>query len=68
MAAHKETGYHLAIKCVPITESGRAVLEKEIAVLKKIKNTNVLAYYGMIPKGKECWICKFKPQIDLLIV
>jgi exosome complex RNA-binding protein Rrp42 (RNase PH superfamily) len=56
MATHKETGYNLAVKCVPVTESGRAVLEKEINVLKKLKNTNVLNYYGMVPKGKECWV------------
>ncbi len=58
MAIHKETGFHLAVKCLMVTEMGRTALEKEIETLKKVKNNNVLCYYGMIPKGKECWICK----------
>ena len=58
VSCHKETGFELAIKVVPVTDVGRSSIEKEIEVLKKCKSPNVLSYYGACSKPNEVWVRK----------
>jgi serine/threonine protein kinase len=56
LANHKESGFELAIKVVLVTEQGKSVLAKEIDVLKKCKSNNILSYYGMCSRARDCWV------------
>jgi len=55
-AIHKETGFELAVKVVPTRPEAKLALAKEVDVLKKCKNANILSYYGSVIKNNEVWI------------
>eukprot|EP01113_Clastostelium_recurvatum_P039690 TRINITY_DN6082_c0_g1_i2.p1 TRINITY_DN6082_c0_g1~~TRINITY_DN6082_c0_g1_i2.p1 ORF type:complete len:470 (-),score=91.96 TRINITY_DN6082_c0_g1_i2:157-1566(-) len=55
-ALHKDTGYTLAIKKVPVDKEQTASITKEIEILKKCNSPNVVSYLGSCYKGDELWI------------
>jgi len=55
-AIHKETGFPLAVKVIPTKQDAKVALAKEVNVLKKCKNANILSYYGSVIKDNEVWI------------
>eukprot|EP01117_Protostelium_nocturnum_P007038 TRINITY_DN2523_c0_g1_i4.p1 TRINITY_DN2523_c0_g1~~TRINITY_DN2523_c0_g1_i4.p1 ORF type:complete len:1020 (+),score=365.09 TRINITY_DN2523_c0_g1_i4:65-3124(+) len=54
-ALQKETGYVLAIKQVPAGDTPEDI-EKEIAVLKRCKDTNIVSYLGCFTRDGKLWI------------
>eukprot|EP01116_Phalansterium_solitarium_P023777 TRINITY_DN8503_c0_g1_i1.p1 TRINITY_DN8503_c0_g1~~TRINITY_DN8503_c0_g1_i1.p1 ORF type:complete len:1099 (-),score=302.28 TRINITY_DN8503_c0_g1_i1:838-4134(-) len=56
VAKHRETGFELAVKIVPIRAECIDSLSKEVDVLKKCKNNNLLSYYGTVRRESEVWI------------
>jgi len=55
-AIHRETGFELAVKVIPTRPEAKQALAKEVDVLKKCKNANILSYYGSVIKNNEVWI------------
>jgi hypothetical protein len=55
-AIHRETNFELAVKVVPTKHDMKIILQKEIEILKKCKNKNILSYYGTVVKDYEVWI------------
>lgn len=55
-AIHRESGFELAIKVVPIKNEMKTALQREIEVLRKCKCPNVLSYYGSVTNEDSVWI------------
>eukprot|EP01127_Copromyxa_protea_P010928 TRINITY_DN2712_c0_g7_i4.p2 TRINITY_DN2712_c0_g7~~TRINITY_DN2712_c0_g7_i4.p2 ORF type:complete len:476 (+),score=85.66 TRINITY_DN2712_c0_g7_i4:2635-4062(+) len=57
-AKHKQMGdFVLAVKIVKQSDKKiQEELEKEVEILKKCKNPNVIAYYGTVLREEHCWI------------
>jgi serine/threonine protein kinase len=49
-ATHRESNFVLAIKVLTVKKEGTAEIEKEIDVLKKCSNPNIVSYYGTATK------------------
>lgn len=58
-AKHKKMGdFVLAVKIVKQSDKKiQEELEKEVDILKKCKNPNVIAYYGTVLRDEDCWVC-----------
>eukprot|EP01099_Mayorella_cantabrigiensis_P003823 TRINITY_DN2873_c0_g1_i1.p1 TRINITY_DN2873_c0_g1~~TRINITY_DN2873_c0_g1_i1.p1 ORF type:complete len:568 (-),score=161.06 TRINITY_DN2873_c0_g1_i1:970-2673(-) len=52
---HRESGFILAIKVIE-DMSDAETLKKEIEILRKCKNANIVCYYGSLTHGKHLWI------------
>jgi hypothetical protein len=55
-AVHKSSGYVFAIKCVTLTKAELQELQKEIEILKKCKDINIVQYYGSYLKEDTLWV------------
>ena len=57
-ATHKDPGFTLAIKEIQnIDDEDLDELEKEIAILKKCKNPNIVSYFGTATNERNLWVC-----------
>jgi len=54
LTKHRETGYMLAAKVIPVRD--KTGIEKEIEILKACKSPNILSYFGTCSKANEIWI------------
>lgn len=54
-ANHRETGFVLAIKTVQVGTEGEDI-KKEIDILKKCRDDNIVNYYGCILQDTSIWI------------
>lgn len=58
-SVHKASGFLVAIKLVPCTNAQGTDIEKEIEVLKKCRDPNIVSYFGCCIKDKNLWVCRF---------
>lgn len=67
---HKETGFTLAVKVVQLSRSEQDELKKEVDILKKCKEYNIVHYYGTCAKDDTLWIlmdyCSVGSVLDLM--
>ncbi len=56
-AVHKSSGYVFAIKCITLTKTELQELQKEIEILKRCKDINIVQYYGSYLKEDTLWVC-----------
>src|SRR4051812_20323831 len=52
---HKSTGYVVAIKTLPAGDTPEDI-EKEIGILKKARDPNIVSYYGCCIKDHTLWV------------
>lgn len=73
-AKHKDTGFVMAIKCVPIDGPSYKLskhIMKELEVLKTCRSDHIVSYYGSCLRQSSIWVCissystKRKPKIAL---
>ena len=56
-AVQRESGFVLAIKEIADIDPQNATdVQKEIEILKKCKNNNIVCYYGTCDKEGKLWI------------
>ncbi|GAM19419.1 hypothetical protein SAMD00019534_025940 [Acytostelium subglobosum LB1] len=53
-ALHRDNNFELAVKVIPLKDSES--IEKEITILKKCKNNNIVSYFGCCNSGDKLWI------------
>ena len=55
-AVHRETGFVVAVKIIPVTNSSQAqTVRKEIELMRQIRNANVVSYFGTSPRLDKMW-------------
>ncbi len=56
-ATHKDTGLVLAIKKVSLSsKQHKEEIQKEIEILKKLRNSYIVSYFGSCSVGNELWV------------
>jgi len=67
---HKASGFLVAIKLVPVSNKQGTDIEKEIEVLKKCRDPNIVSYFGCCIKDRNLWIlmefCGCGSGLDLI--